>query len=147
MACRTGFARGLLSSFVGAAVSFALGGQAALAAEVLASPSGTAAMFPPVEQPGASPAAAGTVVYVDPQTGAILREPAPGTLRLQVTPQEQNALSSSHQGLVQEPAAVPGGGIKLDLQGRFQSPMVVTIDANGVAQVRHLDELRSGGMN
>ena len=84
--------------------------------------------------------AAGMTIHIDPQTGAILKEPAPGSVPLQLTPQLRNSLSTSHQGLVETPSAAAGGGIKLDLQGRFQSPLIVTIDANGKLKMQHLDE-------
>jgi hypothetical protein len=89
--------------------------------------------------------AAGMMIYIDPQTGAILKEPAPGTMPLQLTPALQNAISTSHQGLVEVPSAVPGGGVKVDLRGRFQSPLLVTIDANGKARMQHLDEIPDSG--
>ncbi len=79
-------------------------------------------------------------VYMDPKTGALLDHPAPGTQPLELSPQEQNALSTSHQGLVEVPSSVPGGGVKLDLQGRFQSPMVGAVDTNGKVKVEHLGE-------
>ena len=96
---------------------------------------------------GAEPAAAsaavpavvsGMTIHIDPKTGAILKEPAPGSVPLQLTPQLRNALSTSHQGLVEEPSTVPGGGVKLDLQGRFQSPVIVTTDADGNVKIQHL---------
>jgi hypothetical protein len=66
------------------------------------------------QPPAAVPkGAAGMIIYIDPQTGAILNEPAPGTVPLQLTPKLQNALSTSHQGLVETPAA--GGGVKTRL--------------------------------
>jgi hypothetical protein len=104
-----------------------------------------AVVAPPVfsgeSQPAAAPeGAAGMTIHVDPQTGAILKEPAPGTVPLQLTPQLRNALSTSHQGLVERPSSVAGGGIKLDLQGRFQNPLIVTIDADGKLTMQHLDE-------
>jgi hypothetical protein len=103
---------------------------------------------PPAERPAAIPeGAAGMKVYIDPQTGTIRRDPAPGTLPLQLTPQEQNALSTSHQGLVETPSPVPGGGVKLDLQGRFQSPLIGTIDANGKVQMRHLGEMPTNSVD
>ena len=93
------------------------------------------------ERPAAIPeGAAGMTIYIDPQTGTILKEPAPGTVPLQLTPQLQNALSTSHQGLVETPSSVAGGGVKLDLQGRFQNPLIVTIDASGKVKMQHLDE-------
>ena len=133
---------------LGAAAWCVASAHAAVAADPAAFPSGTAVMFPPAEQAADVPqGAAGMTVYIDPQTGAILSEPAPRSAPLRITPQERNAASTSHLGLTQEPASVPGGGVKLDLQGRFQSPMVVTIDANGTAKVRHLDELPPGGVH
>ena len=80
----------------------------------------------------------GIVVYIDPQTGAIRPDPAPGTVPLQLSPWETNANRTDHEGLVEVPNPVPGGGVKLDLQGRFQSPLMGTIDANGKARVQRL---------
>ena len=87
--------------------------------------------------------AAGMVIYVDPQTGALLQEPAPGTVPLRLTPQLQNALSTSQHDLVETPAA--GGGVKVDLQGRFQSPLAATIDANGNLRLQHLPAMPESG--
>jgi hypothetical protein len=85
------------------------------------------------------------MIYIDPQTGAILPEPAPGSVPLQLSPQQQNAFSTSHEGLVEVPSAVPGGGFKLDLQGRFQSPLIGTVDANGKVRIHHLGEPPESG--
>lgn len=82
----------------------------------------------------------GMLIYIDPQTGALLREPAPGTVPLQLTPAFQDAVSTSHQGLVEVPSPAPGGGVSVNLQGRFQSPLFVTTDANGKVRIQHLDE-------
>ena len=84
--------------------------------------------------------AGGMTIHIDPQTGTILKEPAPGTVPLQLTPELQNRLSTSDTGLVEVPSALPGKGVKIDLQGRFQSPLIVTIDANGQVKMQHLDE-------
>ena len=81
------------------------------------------------------------VVHIDPKTGAILKEPAAGTVLLRMTPQLQNAISTSHEGLVEVPSSVPGGGIKVDLQGRFQSALIGTIDANGQLKMQHLEAI------
>ncbi|MDE2180271.1 MAG: hypothetical protein KGJ40_05400 [candidate division NC10 bacterium] len=82
----------------------------------------------------------GMMIYIDPKTGAFLKEPAPGYEPLRLTPQLQNAFSTSDSGLVEVPSSVPGGGVLLDLQGRFQSPVVITIDANGKVKMQHLNE-------
>lgn len=42
-----------------------------------------------------------------------------------------DAVSTSSEGLVQEKSRVPGGGIRMNLQGRFQSAMTMKVDANG----------------
>ena len=84
-------------------------------------------------------------IYIDPQTGAFLKEPAPGHVPFELSPQLQNALSTSHEGLVEVPNSVPGGGVKVDLQGRFQSPMLGTIEANGKVKMQHLNETPGSG--
>lgn len=138
-------ARGLLTSLLGIAAGYAVTAQPAWSEEVTSGQtqagSGTIAPQPPVENPAVLPeGTSGLRVHIDPKTGAILREPAPGTVPLRLTPQEQNALSTSHQGLVEVPNPLPGGGVKLDLQGRFQSPLIGTIDANGKVKMQHLGE-------
>jgi hypothetical protein len=78
------------------------------------------------------------VVYIDPDTGAILRAPAPGSISLPLTADLRAALSTSSAGLYQTP--LPGGGVIVDLQGRFQSPLIATIAKNGVIRMQHLGE-------
>lgn len=85
-----------------------------------------------------TPPTSGLTVHVDPQTGRILSEPAPGTQPLVLSPDIQNALSTSHEGLKEVPGAEPGGGMKLDLKGRFQSPLLATTDADGKTTIQHL---------
>lgn len=43
------------------------------------------------------------------------------------------AVSTSSEGLVVEKSRVPGGGEMVNLQGRFQNAMTMTIDADGNA--------------
>ena len=85
--------------------------------------------------------ASGMTIYIDPQTGTISKEPAPGAVPLQLSPTIATALSTSDQGLIEVASPVPGGGFKIDLQGRFQSPQVATIDANGNVKILHLHEM------
>jgi hypothetical protein len=82
----------------------------------------------------------GMIIHIDPQTGVFRRQPAPGTVPLQISPQTLNALSTSHQGLVEVPSSAPGGGIRVDLQGRFQSPLFATVDRDGKVRIGHLHE-------
>ncbi len=139
---------GLLVGVLVTGAGFAVAAQPAFAGEGQPVPSGKTQTGPgtgvpqvPDEKPVAiRSGASGMTIYIDPQTGAFLKEPAPGTVALQLTPEFQNALSTSHQGLVEVPGSTPGGGVKVDLQGRFQSPFVATIDANGKVKMQHLNE-------
>ena len=133
----TQVARTLLTSLLGVAACSVVAMRPAFPGE--ATGSGTIVPQPTAEKPAAIPEGApGMMIYIDPQTGAIRPDPAPGTAPLQLTPQLRDAFSTSHQGLVEVPSSVPGGGVKLDLQGRFQSPLVVTIDADGKVKMQHL---------
>ena len=67
-------------------------------------------------------------------TGIMPKRNPDGTLAL--SKEMQNAVSTSHEGLFEEPA--PGGGIMVNLQGRFQSLSVATTDADGNVTVHHL---------
>jgi hypothetical protein len=114
-----------------------------IARRLLASLLGIAACFAVTAQPAFAQDAApqgGMTVHIDPRTGEILKAPAPGSVPLQLSPREQNALSTSHEGLVQVPSTVPGGGVKLDLQGRFQSPLIATVGEDGKVRMQHLGE-------
>ena len=100
-------------------------------------------------QPGDKPAgprgAPDIMIHIDPKTGTLVREPVPGVRPLVLTPAERNAFDTSDQGLVEAPSSVPGGGVTLDLQGRFQSPLFATIDAEGRVKVEHLHEVQETG--
>jgi hypothetical protein len=128
-----------LMSLAGLAVGCALAVPPVFAGE--GSPASAA---PTQAGPAAVPdAGAGMTVHVDPRTGQILEQPAPGTEPLQLSPQERSRLSTSHQGLVEVP--VPGGGYKLDLQGRFQSPLIGTVGGDGKLRMQHLGAPRTAG--
>jgi hypothetical protein len=126
----------LLTSLLGIAACAVAAAPPAFAGE---DPSAAPAR-PSAGQPAATPQGAGMIIYIDPQTGAIRQDPAPGTLPLELSPQERNAMSTSHEGLVEVPSTVPGGGVMIDLQGRFQSPLIGTIDADGKLNMQHLGE-------
>jgi hypothetical protein len=66
-------------------------------------------------------------------------------LPLQLPPSLLNALSTSHQGLVEAPSPVPGGGVMVDLQGRFRSMLFATIGPDGRVKIMHLDEIPESG--
>ena len=150
---RTRVTHGLLMGLLAVGAGVAVAAPHAFPGESQPAPSGqkqtgsgASAAQPPAEQPAAVPGgAAGMMIYIDPQTGAILKEPAPGTVPLQLTPDLQKALSTSHQGLVEVPSPVPGGGVTVDLQGRFQSPLFDTIYADGKLKMRHLHATPESG--
>lgn len=76
-------------------------------------------------------------VYVDPNTGEILQPPAGAPANETIESQEEEAFSTSSEGLVETPSPVPGGGVILDLQGRFQSPLVATQRPDGQISIEH----------
>lgn len=118
------FARNLRAGSIGGSACILMAAQPALSAD-----GPPPAPATPAQSGGASAPRppAGLTVHVDPKTGEFVATPAPGTPPLSLTPEEQNAFSTSHQGLAEVPVTTaPGGGYKLDLKGRFQSPQGVT---------------------
>ena len=118
----------------------------ALCSAVMASPvfagestPASAGQAQPASEAGVPQPAGGFVIYVDPQTGQFLKEPPPGTARLRFSRRVRNALSTSDRGLVLEP--LRHGGFKVNLQGRFRSPVFATTDASGNVRVLHSDEV------
>lgn len=71
----------------------------------------------------------GMRVYVDPETGEFVDPPS--------IKQGDSAQSTSAVDLVEEQSQVPGGGVMVDLKGRFQSPLVINRDAQGNTQILH----------
>lgn len=88
-------------------------------------------------EPGA---ASGLLIHIDPQTGAVLEEPAPGSVPLQLTPGLRDALDTSDRGLVEVPGAAPGAGVRVQLRGRFRNALFATTDASGKLVIQHLHE-------
>jgi len=72
----------------------------------------------------------GYVVHFDPATGKIV-EPSIDSAPVEFPADWQNALSTSAEGLVEEPSPVEGGGVMVDLRGRFRSAMVAVVDEDG----------------
>ena len=73
-----------------------------------------------------------SVVVIDPDTGNIITpsQLPPGAAK-HVADQENLSVSTSADGLVEEPVDAAPGGVKLDLQGRFQSAVKVKVMPGG----------------
>ena len=86
--------------------------------------------------PTAAPVvAAGLKVQIDPVTHRIVPPPA----KLAPDPAAQQLFNSSHEGLVEVPGTTAAGGFKVDLQGRFQSAVTVSVGPDGKPVFHHVD--------
>ena len=139
---------GLLTGLFTAGACFAVTAPPTFAGASQLAPSGqtqteagASGSYQPAEKPAAVSSAPGMTVYIDPRTGALLPGPTPDTVPLQLPPEMQNALSTSDQGLVEVQSSEPGGGVKVYLHGRFQSPLFAITDANGKVKIQHLHEI------
>lgn len=89
-----------------------------------------------------SPAAAQRIT-LDSET----RSPSGGqAASYTVVPSTPSALSTSSRGLVISPSPVAGGGMVVDLQGRFQSIMSASVDENGELRVGCVPGTAPGGV-
>ena len=77
-----------------------------------------------------TPGTAAMRASIDPETGELIQGHSPATKA--DNPELQNMLSRSTEGLVEEHH--PDGRVHVDLQGRFQSASVATIDSSGKVQ-------------
>ncbi len=84
-----------------------------------------------------SPGTAGMWIYVNPETGEV-EAPPPTMALFPLSQAEKNAMSTSDDGLVEEPSSVTGGGVMVNLEGRFRSPLAATRDGDGKITLRHL---------
>jgi hypothetical protein len=79
-------------------------------------------------------AAQGLIATIDPRTGEVAVGAA--TAKLPASPAATAAFRTDSAGLTE--VQLPGGqGVKLDLQGRFRSPLVARVDADGAVRVTH----------
>lgn len=76
------------------------------------------------------------VVHIDPKTGEIITPPA-SALSGQGPRQPVDASKKPPAELRETLSPVPGGGVMIDLQGRFRSPLVATQGADGKVSVEH----------
>jgi hypothetical protein len=89
----------------------------------------------------ATAGASGFVVHIDPTTGEFLPEPPPDG----ITPLGAEAAKAPAPQFRAVPSPVLGGGVMVDLQGQFQTPLVATIDADGKLTVKHESRMTATG--
>jgi hypothetical protein len=80
-------------------------------------------------------ASAGRKVFVDPITGEIVPQPGQRPA-MPLPPQAENAQSTSGDGLRETPGTTRGGGVKINLQGRFRSSAVAAVGPDGKLTTR-----------
>jgi hypothetical protein len=122
---------GLLIGLLTAGACFAVTAPLTFSGESRSAPSGqtqtgsgASGSYQPAEKPAAVSSAPGMTIYIDAQTGALLKEPAPGAVPLQLTPELQNAFSTSDQGLVEVPSSVAGRRRQSRPPGALPEPAV-----------------------
>ncbi len=82
-------------------------------------------------------------VYIDTATGSITDQPT-GNEPIILDKKMQNALSTSSEGLREEPSPVAGGGTMIRLEGRFQNTSLATVGADGKIVAPCIDRLPAG---
>jgi hypothetical protein len=92
----------------------------------------------PVNQTVSQPA---MVTHIDPVTGERTTVPA-GDAAAQLG----DRVDTSDEGLVEKPSPVPGGGMMIELDGRFQNAAVVSADSDSVkAECVPAEQAAGGG--
>ena len=73
---------------------------------------------------------------IDPETGEFVNSPEQETPAASESIQP-SALSISAETMEEASSPVPGGGVMIDLNGRFQSPVSATVEGNGETTIEH----------
>lgn len=81
-----------------------------------------------VSNDGIAPGTSGMRVFLDPETGETLSEPAPNAV-IQLDAELENALRRDTEGLPTTRHA--NGAESIELDGRYQEATVVRVDENG----------------
>lgn len=84
----------------------------------------------PANGPAGGGGAAGYILHVDPESHEFVEAPV-FTESDPFSDRIDDALNFSTEGLVEKPSDVEGGGVMVDLQGRFRNTSVITINADG----------------
>lgn len=83
-----------------------------------------------------SDGASGLIVHIDPKTGQLIT-PSTGALPAVVAQPPADTTKKSPAELRQVPSPVPGGGVLIELDERFQTPLTATIHADGKVKLEH----------
>lgn len=67
--------------------------------------------------------------YIDPETSQFVSQPEQD-VPIDGNPIETSTLSSSTEKIEEKSSPVPGGGMMIDLKGRFQNPIIAAIKCN-----------------
>jgi hypothetical protein len=89
----------------------------------------------PSNAPQAPKISAGFKAYVDPVTGETLERPDDAMPPLEL---DASHATSDH-GLREIASPEPGGGVSVDLQGRFRAPLEATVTPGHRPLIRHRD--------
>lgn len=74
--------------------------------------------------------------YIDPDSGELVASPE-GDVRAVEASTVPSTLSTSVEGLEEEPSPVPGGGMMIDLKGRFSKPLSATVEDSDKPKIEH----------
>ena len=80
--------------------------------------------------------APGVIVHIDPKTGEIIT-PSTGALPGEVPQAPVDTTKKPPAELREVPSPVPGGGVVIHLDERFDTPLTATIDADGNIKLEH----------
>jgi hypothetical protein len=90
-----------------------------------------------------SPVEQGLRVYIDPATGR-MGPPPPEALPAAAAIPANHPLSTSGEGLIETPGQTRGGGVIVNLQGRFRSTVVTSVEPGGTVVTRCLGTASPG---
>ncbi len=96
---------------------------------------GTGDMATPSPAANAPRAGPGLKVYIDPETGEFLEQPPRSAEPAEPMMAPNVALPEPEQVASPE----PGGGIMVDVRGRFQTPLRARIGSDGKPEISHGD--------
>jgi hypothetical protein len=90
-----------------------------------------------IEKESVSPpeGSSGMKVYIDPETGEFLDSPHE-KLPSEMPEAAKEAISTSDEGLEERKVDKPGGGVMIDLKGRFRQHQTATQDDDGNISIR-----------